>query len=614
MGDNMRVTDYELFSRDTQAFVYNLKANPIQRMLDFDAVCKREKPSVAGIIHPGRSGFHKVFWAGKEILLPIYPSISEATKKHKKADVLINFASFRSAYDSSKEAIMSKSIHTVVIIAEGVPERQIRELIALSKEKEKHIVGPATVGGIKAGAFRIGNTAGTIENIVNCKLHRPGCVGFVSKSGGMSNEMYNVISHAADGVNEGIAIGGDAYPGSTLLEHVQRYEANPDIKLIVVLGELGGRAEYDLASAKQSRMIKKPVIAWSIGTCAKVFPSEVQFGHAGAKSGKEKESADAKNEAMRKAGIIVPKSFEDISRKIKQEYAKLKKEGKIKEIVEPQIPLIPVDYKKALKEGSIRRSTDFVCTISDDRGEEVKYGGVPISTIIEDGYSIGDVISLLWFKKRLPKYAAKYIELCLMIAADHGPCVSGAHNAIVTSRAGRDLVSSVASGLLTIGPRFGGAIDGAAKYFKDALDRGLAPDEFVTEMKKNAINIPGIGHRVKSKDNPDKRVELLKDYAKKHFPNTKYLDFALGVEQVTLKKANNLILNVDGCIGVTFVDLLSSCKEFSDKELEDIVDVGYLNGLFVLARSIGIIGHSLDQKRLKAGLYRHPYDDVMFEE
>lgn len=57
---------------------------------------------------------------------------------------------------------------------------------------------------LQAGAFRIGDTAGTLDNIVACKLHRPGSVGFVSKSGGMSNEMYNVLSRTTDGLYEGI--------------------------------------------------------------------------------------------------------------------------------------------------------------------------------------------------------------------------------------------------------------------------------------------------------------------------------------------------------------------------------------------------------------------------
>jgi len=91
-------------------------------------------------------------------------------------------------------------------------------------------------------------------------------------------------------------------------------------------------------------------------------------------------------------------------------------------------------------------------------------GLVHVSQIIDEGYSIGDVIGMLWLRKKMPKYASNFIELVIKIVADHGPCVSGAHNARVASRAGKDLVSSLASGLLTIGPRFGGAIDDAAKY------------------------------------------------------------------------------------------------------------------------------------------------------
>ena len=69
----------------------------------------------------------------------------------------------------------------------------------------------------------------------------------------------------------------------------------------------------------------------------------------------------------------------------------------------------------------------------------------------------------------------------------------------MTSRAGKDLVSCLVSGLLTIGPRFGGAIDDAARYFRNACDRQLDPDEFVEDMKRQGIRVPGIGHRIKSK-------------------------------------------------------------------------------------------------------------------
>lgn len=602
----------KLFSKDTEALIYNFKANPVQRMLDFDYISRREKPSIAGLIAPGRSGAHKAFFGTRELLLPIYPSIEEAVAAKPNADVMINFASFRSAYDSSKKALMQDSLKTIVIIAEGVPERDIRDLIRMSKEKGKCIIGPATVGGVQAGAFKIGNTAGTVDNIIACKLHRPGSVGFVSKSGGLSNEMYNMLAMTTDGLYEGIAVGGDAYPGTTLIEHVMRFEKIPEVKMIVVLGELGGKEEYKLVEAKKEGKIKKPMVAWVTGTCAKVFPSEVQFGHAGAKSGADMETAEAKNKALKEAGIAVPESFEDLDKKIAETYNELVKSGAITPAKEVEPPELPVDFKVASREGKVRKETSFICSISDDRGEEVTYAGVPISEIIEKDMGIGDVIGLLWFRKKLPPHAARFIEKVLMIAADHGPCVSGAHNAIVASRAGRDLVSSVASGMLTIGPRFGGAIDDAARYFKDACDRGLSPDGFVAEMKAKNIRIAGIGHRVKSAKNPDKRVELLKKYAKENFPNTKYLDYALEVEKETLKKANNLILNVDGCIGILFVDMMSSSDVFSEEEIQQVLRLGGLNGLFVLARSMGMIGHVLDQKRLEQPLYRHPYDDVLF--
>lgn len=113
-------------------------------------------------------------------------------------------------------------------------------------------------------------------------------------------------------------------------------------------------------------------------------------------------------------------------------------------------------------------------------------------------------------------------------------------NTIITARAGKDLVSSLAAGLLTIGDRFGGALDGAAANFTAALNSGQTPREFVDSMRKaNKLSecssfasiplkttdfffalVPGIGHKVKSKTNPDLRVELVKDFVKSTFPAT----------------------------------------------------------------------------------------------
>ena len=603
--------DYILMDKNTKAIVFGYQQRAIQRMLDFDYICRRETPSVVAIVNPTREGFHKCFWGTKEILLPMYRTLAEATKLHPEADFMVNFASFRSAFPTTKEALLTKTIRTIGVIAEGVPEQRTKELIKIAHEKNKWIIGPATVGGIAAGGFRIGNTAGMLDNIVASKLHRQGSVAYVSKSGGLSNELNNIIGMNTDGVYEGVAIGGDRYPGSTFIEHMMRYEANPDIKMMVLLGEVGGVDEYEVVDAMKKGKIKKPVVAWCIGTCSKVFPAEVQFGHAGARAGADKETADAKNKALKDAGAYVPTSFDDFDEQIKKAFTKLVKSGKHKPIPDVEPPKIPIDYAFALKEGIIRRPANFISTISDDRGEELRYCGIKISKIFEEKWGLGGVIGLLWFKKNLPPWAREFIERVVLLTADHGPAVSGAHNSIVASRAGKDLISSLVSGLLTIGPRFGGAVQGSADHFTKYLYSGEEPSFMVKDMKSKNVNIQGIGHRIKSVTNPDVRVTIMVEFAKKNFPVTETLDYALRVEKLTTAKRNNLILNVDGCIGVLCCDMLRGIG-YSRDQVREFVDLGILNAFFVLGRSIGFMGHIMDQKRLKSRLYRHPWDDIQY--
>jgi len=108
-------------------------------------------------------------------------------------------------------------------------------------------------------------------------------------------------------------------------------------------------------------------------------------------------------------------------------------------------------------------------------------------------------------------------------------------------------------------------------------------------------------------------VSLLSNLlSKKHFKSCQIFDYALAVEKVTTKKKSNLILNVDGAIACAFVDLLRSCEAFTLDEANEYIEMGCLNGLFVLGRSIGFIGHWIDQNRLKQGLYRHPTDDISY--
>lgn len=612
-SSSIQETGYKpLFTAESKAIIWGMQTRAVQSMLDFDFVCRRDEPSVACLVYPF-TGFHKLkfYWGHKEILIPVYPKMEDAVNKHK-ADVLINFASLRSAYDSTVEALQFSQIRVIAIIAEGIPENMTRKLIKMAQERKVAIIGPATVGGIKPGCLKIGNTGGMMDNILHSKLYRPGSVAYVSRSGGMSNELNNIISKATDGVYEGVAIGGDRYPATTFMDHLLRYESDPAAKMIVLLGEVGGVEEYEVCAAINDGRLTKPLIAWCIGTCSSMFTSEVQFGHAGSCANSERETATAKNAALKTAGAKVPSSFDELGDVIHEVYTALVKSGEIEPQPEVPPPTVPMDYNWARELGLIRKPATVMTSICDERGQELLYAGMPISDVLKQEMGIGGVISLLWFQRALPSYICKFFEMCLMVTADHGPAVSGAHNTIVCARAGKDLISSLVSGLLTIGDRFGGALDGAARQFSEAYDSGLIPMEMVNSMRKKGQLIMGIGHRIKSVNNPDMRVKIIKEYVMANFPATPLLNYALEVEKITTSKKPNLILNVDGVIAVSFVDLLRHSGSFTREEAQEYIEMGAINSLFVLGRSIGFIGHYMDQKRLKQGLYRHPWDDISY--
>jgi len=152
---------YRPFDANTRSFVYGLQPRAIQGMLDFDYSCGRANPSVAAMIYPfGGHHIQKFYWGTKETLLPVYTTFKEAIAKHPDVDVVVNFASSRSVYASTLECLEFPQLKAIALIAEGVPERHAREILWKASEKGVLIIGPATVGGIKPGCFRIGNSGG----------------------------------------------------------------------------------------------------------------------------------------------------------------------------------------------------------------------------------------------------------------------------------------------------------------------------------------------------------------------------------------------------------------------------------------------------------------------
>lgn len=168
---NLTTLYFITFFMSHYAIFYGNHVDVLQRMLDYDFICGRD-PSVKAIMvndaHPKRQ---KVFFGNQEIIIP-QVNTREALKEFEPVDMLINFASYRTAPSVIEQALETRLFQRIFTVAEGIPEYDTRELIALNREYKVRLLGPSTVGGIFAGSMRIGNTGGSLENLIKSKLHK----------------------------------------------------------------------------------------------------------------------------------------------------------------------------------------------------------------------------------------------------------------------------------------------------------------------------------------------------------------------------------------------------------------------------------------------------------
>uniref|UniRef100_A0A1I8JP62 ATP citrate synthase n=1 Tax=Macrostomum lignano TaxID=282301 RepID=A0A1I8JP62_9PLAT len=454
--------------------------------------------------------------------------------------VMVNFASLRSAYDSTLEALQFPQIRVIAIIAEGIPENLSRRLALRAAEKSVTVIG-GHCRPHQARLLQDRNTGGMMDNILNSKLYRPGSVAYVSRSGGMSNELNNIIALNARRRARRRRYWRRSLSGSTFLDHLLRYQADTRAPRCF----WAAQEEWRIADALRGGRITKPMVAWCIGTCAGLLGSEVQFGHALAPAPTPaQETASAKNAALAAAGAHVPASFDQLGETIRCVYEDLVGRG----VIVPKGRAGAPDGAHGLQLGS--RTGSFMTSICDERGQELLYAGVPITEIINRDFGIGGVLSLLWFQRRLPKYACKFIEMCLIITADHGPASQALNNTIVCARRrGKDLIRAA----LWTAPRSSSATE------------WTRASSLWSSSTRCANGRTDHGHwaSVKSINNPDMRVEILKKFALENFPASPMLHYALEVEKITTSKKPNLILNVDGMIGVAMVDLLRATAAVS---------------------------------------------------
>jgi ATP-citrate lyase alpha-subunit len=569
-------------------------ANAARRMAEFCHLIKQPFIVSAFVFPPDAGKSVELPYGSELIAVPVYKTIAEATAKHPEINTSLVYVGPDRAYAAALEALDDQKIRLVSMITEGVPEKDAKLLTKAARERGKLFNGPSAIGIISAGECRLGVIGGSFDNLVLSKLYRPGSFGVITKSGGLSNEIIWMASQFADGVTTAIGIGGDGFPGSDYATYLELFEKDPQTKAVVIVGEMGGDLEERAAEwyGQKKRRIK--LIAVVSGFCAEVLPKGMKFGHAGAKEGAHGEgTARRKAELLKQAGAIVPETFGKLGPAIERTFQEMVRAGVIaarEDVDIAALPKLPKTVDQAVKEGDVFVQPLVKTTITDDRGDEPLYVGYAASDLINKGYSIQHVIGLLWDKRLLTAQEAEIIKRILMLSADHGPCVSGALATIIGSAAGIPLSQSVAAGLLMIGPRFGGAVTDAGKYFSYAVKQRMTPEAFLEYMKANVGPVPGIGHRVKSIKHPDKRVKELVGYVKSIGMPTPHLDFALQVEKITTGKKENLILNLDGTMAAVLVDLG--------------FPIDSLNGFFTLARTIGFIGHWIDQKQQGSRLIR----------
>jgi len=231
---------------------------------------------------------------GNDVELPVFGSVAEAMKE-TGADVSVVFVPPKFAKDAIIEAIDAE-IPLLVVITEGIPVQDSAFAWAYNVEKgnKTRIIGPNCPGIITPGEALAGITPANITG--------PGPVGLVSKSGTLT---YQMMFELRDfGFSTAIGIGGDPVIGTTHIDAIEAFEKDPDTKVIVMIGEIGGDAEERAADYIKAN-VSKPVVGYVAGFTA---PEGKTMGHAGAIVSGSSGTASAKKEALEAAGVKVGKT------------------------------------------------------------------------------------------------------------------------------------------------------------------------------------------------------------------------------------------------------------------------------------------------------------------
>ncbi len=231
--------------------------------------------------------------------LPVYDTVAEAVAK-TGANASGVFVPPEFAADAILEAVEA-GLDLVVCITDGIPVRDMQRVKREMHGRKTRLVGPNCSGIITPGVGKIGIMPGYV--------HSPGTIGVISRSGTLSYETAMQTSNLGLGQSTVIGIGGDLVSGTNFVDALELFLDDPDTAGIIMIGEIGGTIEIEAAEFVKSWNRKKPVAAFIAGAAA---PPGRRLGHAGAIVSSGMETAEAKKEALRSAGVRVADSIVEI--------------------------------------------------------------------------------------------------------------------------------------------------------------------------------------------------------------------------------------------------------------------------------------------------------------
>ena len=249
------------------------------------------------------------------IELPVFGTVAEAIAE-TGADVSIVFVPPAFAKDAVLEAI-ENGVRLIVVVTERIPRRDVAQMVELANLRGARIIGPNCLGLIAPGVAKMGGIGGPAKDAA--KAYKPGPVGVMSRSGGMTTEISSSLTQAGLGVSTAISIGGDAIIGSTYAELMPLFEEDEQTEAIVIYTEPGGRMEAELVDWRDANGSKMPIIAFMAG---KFMDDEemqgMSFGHAGTIVEGKEDSATEKIKRLEDAGIPVVERIDQIPERVKE--------------------------------------------------------------------------------------------------------------------------------------------------------------------------------------------------------------------------------------------------------------------------------------------------------